>query len=170
MKKQPKIIIIRVESSKQAGIDDRYINTIIKYYYGDRHPIRYVNMDGKGNYKKRLVKKNIEELSIGFSEAIVIYAIDLDNFELNSTQATLNQSIKTYCNEEGYKLIWFYPNIEYVLFNIDIKKTQKQRMVAQFVRNQNIELIDSSYLEATSIIKGYSNILTILDDYMKRIR
>lgn len=105
MKKQPKIIIICVESSKQAGIDDKYISTIIKHYYGDNQPIRYVNMDGKGNYDKKDVKKAIEDHMIGFKEAIVIYAVDLDNLEINVTQAALNSSIQTYCIQKGYQLI-----------------------------------------------------------------
>lgn len=81
MKIMNRVSIICVESSKQAGYDDKYIDTIIRQYYGDKHPIRYVNMDGKGNYKKRSVKQNIDDKAIGFKEVIVIYAIDLDNFE-----------------------------------------------------------------------------------------
>lgn len=170
MKKQPKIIIICVESSKQAGIDDKYISTIIKYYYGNNLPIRFVNMEGKGNYDKKAVKQAIDAYAIGFKQAIVIYVIDLDNVELNMTQANLNNSIQVYCIQKDYQLIWFYPNIEFVLLNKDIDKSQKRQMVTQFVNNGGIELIDSSYLEASSPKRGYSNILNVLDDHLTRKR
>jgi len=163
-----RVIIICVESSKQAGFDDKNIDTIIKYYYGDKNPIRYVNMDGKGNYKKRNVKQSIDDKSIGFKEVIVVYAVDLDNFETKIAQQDLNDSIFAYCDRMKYQVIWFHPNIEYVLINKDVDKSQKRLTVSQFTKNNNIEWIDSSYLDATTIKRGYSNILQILDKYLHR--
>lgn len=163
-----RIIIICVESSKQAGFDDKYIDSIVKYYYGDKDPIRYVNMDGKGNFSKKNVKQNITEKSVGFKNVNVVYAIDLDYFEMNPNQNELNERIISYCKHLDYDLVWFLPNIEYVLTGNDVDKDKKRQMVTQFVRNNQIQWIDSSYLESTQFKKGYSNILLILDKYLQR--
>ncbi len=163
-----RVIVICVESSKQAGFDDKYIDNIIKHYYGDRNPIRYVNMDGKGNYNKRSIKQNIQDKCIGFREAVIIYAIDLDYFESNYQQKELNERVIAYVNQMNYQLVWFYPNIEHVLVGEDVDKNKKRARVTQFTKNQDIIFINTVYLEALTIKKGYSNILSVLDKYLQR--
>lgn len=54
-------MIICVESSKQAGTDDRYIKTIIKHYYGEKNPTKYLNMDTKCNFDKAKIKKRLRK-------------------------------------------------------------------------------------------------------------
>ena len=163
-----RVIIICVESSKQAGFDDKYIDNIIKYYYGDKNPIRYVNMDGKGNYNKRNIKQNIQDKCIGFKESIIIYAMDLDYYETNYQQKELNLKVRTYVDQMNYELIWFYPNIEYVLTGDDVDKTKKRSTVTQFTKNMDIKFIGTNYLDSESVKKGYSNIWLVLDKYVQR--
>jgi hypothetical protein len=165
-----RVIVICVESSKQAGFDDKYIDNIIKYYYGDKNPIRYVNMDGKGNYNKRSIKQNIQEKCIGFKDTVIIFAIDLDYYESNYQQKSMNERVNAYVDQMNYQLVWFYPNIEHVLVGEDIEKSKKRSRVTQFTKNQEITFINSSYLESPIIKKGYSNILLVLDKYLQRKR
>lgn len=68
----------------------------------------------------------------------------------------------------NYQLVWFYPNIEHVLVGEDVDKNKKRARVTQFTKNQDIIFINTVYLEALTIKKGYSNILSVLDKYLQR--
>lgn len=168
MKKTNIGIIVCVESSKQAGTDDRYIKTIIKHYYGERNPVKYINMDTKCNFDKPKIKKKIKEMSEGYNIIKVIYVIDLDDCDINQQQKELNDRISNYCEENRFDLVWFYPNIEVVLLDSEVSKNLKTNRAFQYSKNNEVELLDSSYLESKLIRKGYSNLLIIMDKYFQR--
>lgn len=107
-------------------------------------------------------------MSEGYNLVKVIYAIDLDDFETNQQQKELNQKIANYCERNQFELVWFNPNIEVVLLGSEINKNLKTNRAFQYSKNNEVELLDSSYLEAKQIRKGYSNLLVITDKYLQR--
>lgn len=77
-----KLVVLCVETDKEAQTDTKYIDKTIRQIYvvNNNIKIAYVYMNGKCNYDKKSVIKQIRRQYSGdFDEKHVVYCIDIDN-------------------------------------------------------------------------------------------
>lgn len=160
-------LIFVVEASAKSQSDFYYISeTIIKYYNYLGHKITPVFMDGKGRFDKKEseINKNIAKYQ---KESKVFICYDIDN--RSNPAYLLNAQIDLYSNNKGYEIIWFNENVEQVYVRKSIPNSEKTKRAKQFVAYKEIEKIKEDDLFQTTISKKKSsNILTVLDKYLKR--
>lgn len=167
-----KQIILCVEASKQSLTDAIYIReTIFRFYEVDRSvKLSFVYMNGKTNYSSKSVQRNINQLSKDYKNgySVVIYFVDLDKYESNPVQAKENEDIKAYTMKNKYEMVWFCHDIEEVFLGESIDKRMKTTAAIEFKKKEQILRVDSQRLKAKRQSNGTSNILVVMDKYMKR--
>ncbi|MBR4781945.1 MAG: hypothetical protein IK014_11405 [Lachnospiraceae bacterium] len=167
-----KQIILCVEASKQAETDAIYIkDTINRFYDIDRTiKLSFVYMNGKTNYDSKSVQNTINKFSRDYKngKSIVIYYVDLDKYESNPAQAKENNAIKEYVAKNKYEMVWFCHDIEEVYLGESIDKKQKKNTAIEFRKKEKIVEVDAQRLMAKRRSKGNSNILLVMDKYLKR--
>lgn len=134
--KQIQLIFV-VETNEIVKSDTAYIVWLLKKTYSafisenecDSLFITYdfVYMDGKANFNKQKISKDIRYLKYLFRHGIsyVIYCIDLDN--KGKDEKALTERIKDHVKKNHYYLIAFYREIEDV-FHLPISGTKKERV------------------------------------------
>ena len=78
------------------------------------------------------------------------------------------EDIAHFCQDEGYELVWFCHDVEEVYLGKKVSDSQKVSEAATFRRKKSIENIHIDKLSSNVMRKGASNILKILDKYLKR--
>lgn len=167
-----KHLVLCVETTHQAKTDQAYIDKTLKAFYKINADVKltYCNINGKGNYNKKNLLKQIKE-NINQSpadEKYVIYLIDTDNFESNPEDRQLNMRIEQFCNENSYKLVWFCRNIEEVYWHKTYHEKEKLNAVKKFNSGDSLQKATEFSLSATSYSKKKSNILKVLDEILIR--
>ena len=160
-----------VETNKDNNSDWLYINTFLKNSYETGNNIlRPVYLNGKGNYCKASVKREIEKWGSHFlsqkpiDDTIkVFYCIDTDDLS-RTAKAVENkrkaEEIKNYCVGNGYGFIWFHEVIEQVFIGKRVSNNEKRAVARQFAQKSTIE-IDRSKLRCNDYREcriGTSNI------------
>ena len=123
-------------------------------------------MNGKGNYDKKSneITKDISKYT-GVSKVFICYDID------NPCKPTysINPNIETYAKYNNFKTIWFNEDIEMAYIKKSIHQSEKTLKAIQFVAHKDIDTIIELDLSQTIVSqKNSSNILTVLDSYLKR--
>ena len=165
-----KLLVLCVETNEEADTDPKYIDKTIRHFYivDNDISIKYVRMNGKGNYNKRSVIKQInEKLSGDFDETCIAYCIDIDNLADNEA-VEQNKKIKEYCERLKYKFIWFCRDIEEVYLHKRVNKTEKKRESIRFSHLHNLGKATEVSLSSKSEIQYKSNLLLVLDNFMIR--
>lgn len=134
-----------VETNEISKTDDVYYQWLFKNFYSiyysprdikdDRVLINFVHMDGKTNYKKDAIKKEIKNAinyhkSIG--ETFVVYCIDTDTKSIKDD--SFLSKIKDYVASNNYYLVLACNEIEAVL-KIGNSKLSKIEKKLLFTRN-----------------------------------
>lgn len=165
-----KLIIFCVEADKKSQSDYVYIKTVIdKYYIDDKKTvIRPVFLGSKSKYNDKSVAKEINTLRKGFNNSEVIYFIDEDDASISSEVDQLNTKIEEYCKNNGYELVVFCRDIEEVFWGERIHDSEKVKKAEEFRRKKIIDSIDERKLSVTIKKKKCSNILRVLNEYLKR--
>ena len=162
-----KQIIFVVETNHQCESDKIYLNFLIKRFYASPMgcKIQWVLMDGNANYRSETVIRDTNDyLSMnrpGFNE--IIYVLDED---VTAKQKRLVKEIKDYCVSKGYRTILFNTSIEHVLLGQRVSK-RKQEKALEFIGTDKIADMRSR-LECPEPGLGQSNVLMVLDKYLKR--
>lgn len=144
------LLIFVVETTESNDSDKMYISKYISTVYPQLKEspdcvIKWVYMNGKGNYKKKSVLDNIEDYRtryLRFHEDMkdihVIYCVDLDDtcqtLDANNNKR-LNREIKAFCNERSFKFVWFNRTIEEVFLGKKIlRQKDKSKEAQQYIR------------------------------------
>lgn len=171
-------LIIVVEANKKSKSDWIYIkDTIDHFYQYDPTEVRLspVYMDGKGKYK--IKEREIRKLISGYAyssrtnknrQSYVIYCFDCDEYDIKQEDNMFLQEAKRYCDEHGYEFVWFCKDIERVYLGRKIDDSQKTKEAAAFKARKLIAGVDKNRLSIASYRDNTSNILKILDTYLKR--
>lgn len=166
-----KQIILCVESNKRAQTDNIYIKETIGHFFeiGNEVNIQFVNMGNKDNYKSRAVLNQINEFIRDYKigKSIVIYCIDLDQYEADPVQAKENENIEAFVKGNGYELIWFSHDIEEVYLGKKAEKGEKVKLAIDFKKRGLIKDVPKARLSSKKVAKGKSNILDVLSKCIK---
>lgn len=172
----PLRLVFVLECDDDDKSDAIYLNEVINHFYVFDNA-RYsqiarqnIFLEGKGKYK--FVKNRIDNEKKIFSqeggETAVIYMIDLDSTENDYPLGSLNRNILDYCNENGYELIWMCKNVENVFLGKEPEAVNNKTDAAKAFARDKSKAFDPAKLSKTRIEQNCSNILIVLDKYLKR--
>lgn len=170
-------LIFVVETNKRIQSDNAYIIALLKLFFPSYKKknitINFSYMDGKGNHEKASTKNQINGYILNNKKGknIIFYIFDTDNIRSNIDDLKTFEKECNYCKQNSYLLIWFNPNIEYVLLKKSVPNKNKKSEAFKFLKNLPLidrNLISSSNDSFTSI--GKSNFLTILEPLFKRFK
>ena len=165
-------IILCVEADKKAETDAIYIKgTIYQFFEIDRSvKLSIIYMNGKTNYASKSVRGKINQLIKDYKngQSVVIYCVDLDKYESNPVQAKENEDIREFVAKNNYEMVWFCHDIEEVYLGSSIEKRTKKDAAIDFRKKGLISKVDSKKLLSEMEIKGTSNLLLVLDKFLKR--
>lgn len=168
-------LIVVLETEKDEKSDAVYFSYVKDTYYdmvtdNKDISIQYFYMDGKRNYKAKKLTDRIKNTramhrSYG-NECAVAYVFDTDSVAKEYAKGSFFSNVQQYCNDHGFELIWFCKNAENVFLGKEPDSLNKTAAALEFVRNNR--KIDEYKLSKKTIELGYSNILLVLDKYLKR--
>lgn len=167
-----KHIILCVESKHQAQLDQAYIDKTLKYFYKIDSSVKltYCNINGKGNYNKTNLLKQIriKTKQSSADETFVVYFIDTDNYDTSPEDKNLNEKIKNFCKVNGFLLVWFCRNIEEVYWHKSLPKNEKVKAVKRFNTYNSLQKATEDSLSSLNMSHKKSNILKIFDNILAR--
>ena len=168
-----KQIILCVETNKRANTDAGYIDTVIKYIYNidSNINLQYKYFNGKGGYNASKLLKDIKK-DIGAlkdkSLSKVVYFVDTDKYDSDPEVQKLNADIKKFCNENGFKFVWFCRDIEEVFLHKTVEDSKKKIEVEKFKFANNLGKATETSLSAKVVGRKKSNMFVVLDDILDR--
>ena len=112
----------------------------------------------------------IKEYSAGSNnnQSVVIYCFDCDDYDSNQRDSEFLDEVKEYCEDNGYRFVWFCKDIEQVYLNKKVADKEKKSVSFSFKEKKLIESVDCSKLLVDAYRSNTSNIMRILDQYLKR--
>lgn len=140
--------IFCLETNKKANTDWLYIRKILDHLNSskqvfDKYTPLYMN--GKNNYNSRFLIKNIKDSKNMYNgESVVIYCIDLDDYNIDYKTKEFIEAVERYCDDNGYSLIYFCRNIEEVFLGKIVSKEEKVKYAIRFSKQG---LIDGELLK-----------------------
>lgn len=165
-------MIFCLETNKRANTDYIYIKETMDFLYQKNNQIKIspVYMDGKTKYQSKSVLREIHKREKAFisGKTKIIYCIDTDEYENNIEHANIFRDIQIFCEENGYELIWFCHDVEEVFQGKKISDSQKVREAGAFRNKKMIMEIPPERLKEKVVKPHTSNIVNILDQYLKR--
>lgn len=173
------IFVIETKSDKENS-DGVYLRETIEHLYEyDRSNtiVKFVFMNGKGNYNKSTVVNKIDSY-IKDSKKIdkdtvcsVLYVFDKDNSDTSRDDENFNASVVDFCNRNGYLLIWMNKNIEEAYWKQEVNHKQKVTMAGKFKKTNEITKVSVAALSVPKANRRYtSNVLLELDKVLDRKR
>ena len=171
------IFVIETKSDKENS-DGVYLReTVEKLYEYDRSNtiVKFVFMNGKGNYNKSSVVNKMDSYIEHAKEidkdtiCSVLYVFDKDNDDTSRRDENFNAGVVDFCNCNGYQLIWMNKNIEEVYWKQEASNKQKVTMAGKFKKTSQITKVDVATLSVSKAHRRYtSNILLELDKVLDR--
>ena len=171
------IFVIETKSDKENS-DGVYLRETVEHLYEyDRSNtiVKFVFMNGKGNYNKSSVVDKIDSYIEDSKEidkdtvCSVLYVFDKDNNDTSRDDESFNRSVVNFCKRNGYLLIWMNKNIEEAYWKQEINHKQKVTMAGKFKKTNEITKVDVTTLSVPKASRRYtSNILLELDKVLDR--
>lgn len=171
-----KQVIFVVETNEVAKTDTRYIIKLWNQLYGENNndlKRQFVYMDGKGKYNKNNVKSKIKSYVKANSdgENHIVYCFDTDKFDTVIVDLNNLKTYKKFCDDNGYKFVWFCYDIEMVFIGKSVSDSDKEKESKKFYNTKS--LIDIRKLqngnEIEDMHKEKSNIYSVLNEIHKII-
>ena len=165
-------IILCVETTRNADTDTKYIRDSIRHFYNIDNSVKLntVYMNSKDKYNSSKVLKEITSKNKMFErigESVVVYCIDTDSIDTKNEDKMQFDKIAQFCIQNGYELVWFCHDVEEVFVGHKVHNAKKVKEAAEFQRKNQISNIDKSRLRCKSIKVHGSNLLLVLDKYLK---
>ena len=176
------LLVFVVETKETNDRDKMYINKYLVSRFsfvrtGSETVVKWVYMNGKPNYNKKVVENKINNLITGYikyhpesRDVHVVYCIDIDDVN-NRDCVKLNADINEYCKTKGYQLIWFNTTIEHVFLGRIIHQSKnKKKEAKEFFKKQFAPQVccdprfNSAVFSETILMK--SNIGCVLSDIL----
>jgi hypothetical protein len=163
-----KQLIILTETIKN-GSDQKYIDTIIKYFYDtSKDKLSYVPCNGVGNVLNDKTKRKIENLKSNYDgESYVIVCVDTDSRQDQDAKKNL-EGIEQECYRLNYEFIWFCENIEDVVWKEKVEKGQKSKKAEKFLMSSKNFNFNSLNLKSSFKTSTHSNMLQVLEKYLTK--
>ncbi len=165
-------MIFCLETNKRANTDYIYMKETMDFLYqkSNQTKISPIYMDGKSKYQSKSVLREIHKRKKAFitGETRVIYCIDTDEYDRNTEHANEFMAIQSFCEKNGYDLIWFCHDVEEVFQGKKIPDSLKVQEAGAYRDKNKIREMDLRRLAETSIRSRTSNLLCVLDQYLKR--
>ena len=170
-------LIFCVESNPKSQTDWIYIHETVRHYYSDINAavrLTPIFLSGKNNYRSAKVTKSISSYIKQYKAAsadnrsVVIYAVDTDNFDSDPDDIAFFGEIQRYCADNGYEFIWFCKDIEQVYIGKKVTDSKKTSEATTFKKKHKINDTIESKLKTASPKVNSSNILAVLDKWLKR--
>lgn len=166
-------IILCVETTRNADTDTKYIRDSIRYFYNIDNSVKLntVYMNSKDKYNSSKVSKEICSKIKMFNHighSVVIYCVDTDFVDIKNEDRIQFEKITQFCKQNDYELVWFCHDVEEVFLGHKVHNAQKVKEAAEFQRKNGISNIDESSLRCESVRIRCSNLLLVLDRYLKR--
>ena len=168
-------LIFVVEANSRCKSDWIYIKeTIEQFYQYSQTEVKLspVYMDGKGKYVKK--EKEISKLISQYSatsknnRSQVLYCFDCDDYDNKPDDLKFLNEAKEYCSAHGADFVWFCKDIERVYLGKKVQGSAKKAESAAFKSKNLIKRVDIGDLSASRYKTNTSNIMCILDKYLKR--
>lgn len=165
-------MILCLETNKRSATDYVYIKDTINRFFclDNKIKISPIYMNGKSNYNSKKVKKEIAKLCKDYviGETRVIYVIDTDAYEVEFYHSKELQDISQYCSDNKFDLVWFCHDVEEVYIGEKVPDNQKVSKAQDFRKRNKILEINEKNLMSNEKRNGVSNILLVLDKYIRR--
>lgn len=168
-------LILVMETSAPGKSDDIYIRSVLDHYYDLKGvTIARVFLDGKRNYSSKKVLSQIRSYQAMYRSqkmnSQVIYFIDTDSVSKVYDKGSFFSNVSAFCASNFYELVWFCKDVENVFLHKEPGTVvNKLNAAKEFVRTNAIVDISQSSIKRQSIEPESSNILGILDKYLKRL-
>lgn len=168
MNQTNKLIVICVECPKQSQTDEIYIRETLNKYYntGNEVAIRYCEMGTKTKYNQ--IQSKIKAFTKNVSNYAVIMCVDTDDVFSSPEAVSLNQKISSFCQINGYDLVWFCRDIEEVFLHKQVCKSDKIKEAIRFKTTPANNKATKSLLSEPNPSHRYkSNLLIVFDKYFQ---
>jgi len=142
------LAVFVVEANSKSKSDFMYINKWLHSNF-DIEPedvVRAVYLDGKGNFNKPSVEKEIGNLKKKYratsrrdKREVVFFCIDTDDLSRTAlAQDNLKElsEIADYCKIRDYELIWFHEVIEQLFLGKRVSRNKKADEARMFVQKE----------------------------------
>lgn len=163
-------LIFVLETNNKCKSDWIYISeTISRFYELGEVKISKVYMDGKGKYAKK--EKEIRSFISQYKAASrqnrseVIYCFDCDDYDVNRADLDFLNTVKKYCEDKGYRFVWFCKDIEQVYIGKKVSKERKKKEVEIFKAKEKIREVNPAALSKASYQRNTSNLMKVLGTY-----
>ena len=169
-------LIICVETNRKTNSDYIYIKSVIERFFeigSSYYKLSPVYMDGKGKYASNRVLKDINRLQKKYNAAsdrndsVVLYCFDTDDYDFNREDAIFLEKARNFCDQAGYKFVWFCKDVEHVFLGKRISDNQKKREAERFLAQNRIERIRVDSLQSKAFQIGRSNLCDILELFLQ---
>lgn len=159
-------LIVCVETPKKAGTDWAYVKDTLERFFVIDNDVKLspIFMTTKSMYNAKSVSKQIIDKTkkYGHGKTYVIYCVDTDDIFKDNEPQIMNRSIEQFCKEKSYSFVWFCRDVEEVFWKKQLPPVQKTSAARRFRNTMQIDHISPGDLSSKQMIKGRSNILTIL--------
>lgn len=166
-------MILCLETNKRAHTDYIYIKETMDELYEIKNnevKISPIYMGTKTKYRSKDVLREIKQKRKLFTlgPTKVIYCIDTDEFEKNPEHKKELCAVRQFCEKNEYDLIWFCHEVEEVFLGKKVPDSQKVKEASGYRGRKEIRKINLQQLNSEEMKASTSNILCILDQYLKR--
>ncbi len=168
-------LIICVETNKKCNSDYIYIKSSIEQFYSVNQgniKLSPVYLDGKGNYSSKKTLKNIDTLSKQYrvssedNKSVVLCCFDCDEYDSRPEDMVFLDGVKSFCDEKGFKFVWFCKDIEQVYLGKSVPDNSKKNEANTFLKKKMIKDLSMEKFKAAKYQNGKSNLCIILDEYL----
>lgn len=166
-------LIFCVETNKQCKSDQIYIrDTIERFFSYDNAMVKFsfIFMAGKYKYSSNSVKSQVSKMTKEYAagsnnnQSVVIYCFDCDDYDSNQRDSEFLDEVKEYCEDNGYRFVWFCKDVERVYIGEKVPDKLKKKKAADFRSKKMINSVRREMLQVAGYRQNCSNILNVLGE------
>lgn len=165
-------LIFCLEANKTAQTDWAYIKEFLNEYYTIDNSVKLTPkfMGSKSRYNSNDIQNYIKKTASAYmhGETKVIYCIDTDDFEKNQNHKRELDDIQKYCKVNGYDCVWFCHDVEEVFLGERVQASEKTNKASNFKKTNAVKKMKLALLSSKVMGKGKSNLMVVLDKYLRR--
>ena len=168
-------ILFVVEADKKSRSDYIYIRSVLDRFFNFRLltdvKINAVFMGGKSKYQRNDVISEINKQISAYSrtgKTHVVYCFDTDKYDTDPEDKRAFTNEEKFCKENGYDFVWFCHDIEEVFLGKSVPNSDKTKLAIMYSQSNRVEKLKVEYLNSKTLARGKSNLIIVLEKYLKR--